>query len=298
MTNRLTFVLLLAIVFALAGALLTLVFGQFLSFDAVPAAAANLAPPVTAVPPAGGPAAGAANAAAGPVTYAPPKLADAPENIRDAVLLGANILTDTQKYAAAYVGNKMQCANCHFNGGLTEGGKNGGLSLVGVAASYPKFRSRQNYAVDMVVRVNDCFLRSENGKPLPAGSREMTAILTYFQWISKGIPIYADVPWASLPAIDSRHQADKAAGATVFTGKCAACHGGDGLGTAAAPPLWGDGAYNDGAGMSKPATLAAFAHLNMPRGNPDLTPEQALDVGAYVDGQPRPHFTAQQPAAN
>ncbi len=46
--------------------------------------------------------------------------------------------------------------------------------------------------------------------------------------------------------------------------------------------------------MAKAATLAGFALLNMPRGNPDLTPEQAIDVGTFVDGQPRPKFTATQ----
>jgi thiosulfate dehydrogenase len=42
--------------------------------------------------------------------------------------------------------------------------------------------------------------------------------------------------------------------------------------------------------MAKAETLAAFALLNMPRGNPTLSTEQAVDVAAYVDSQPRPHF--------
>ena len=226
------------------------------------------------------------------VIYNPPTIQDAPANIREAVILGANILTDTKKFAGAYVGNDMKCANCHFNGGLSQGGKNGGLSLVGSAAMYPQYRDRQKWAVDMTLRINDCFQRSENGKPLPEGSKEMIGVQAYLQWISKGIPVYADVPWVKLPAVKSDHKADKAAGQQVFASKCAACHGQDGLGTAAAPALWGDKSYNDGAGMAKPATLAGFALLNMPRGNPDLTPEQALDVGEYVDTQPRPKFTA------
>jgi cytochrome c len=45
--------------------------------------------------------------------------------------------------------------------------------------------------------------------------------------------------------------------------------------------------------MAKPATLATFAHLNMPKGNPTLTEEEALDVGEFVDTQPRPHFQSQ-----
>ena len=70
------------------------------------------------------------------VSYNPYMPRDAPADIRDAVILGYNIMTDTRKYAAEYVGNKLDCDNCHFKGGISEGGKNGGLSLVGVAATY------------------------------------------------------------------------------------------------------------------------------------------------------------------
>ena len=43
---------------------------------------------------------------------------------------------------------------------------------------------------------------------------------------------------------------------------------------------------------AKTANLAAFAHFNMPLGNPDLPVNDALDVAAFVAAQPRPHFTA------
>ncbi len=234
---------------------------------------------------------------AGPVKYSPPKLEDAPKELQASVQHGYAILMDPQKELPDYVGNEMKCRNCHFNAGLTEGGKNGGLSLVGTAATYPKYRARQDYSVDLTVRVNDCFERSENGKALPSGSRDMTDILTYFKWISKGIPIYGDVPWLSLKKIDSSHKPDATTGQQVFGAKCAACHGADGQGTPAAPALWGDKAYNDGAGMARPETLAAFALLNMPYKNPDLTPEQALDVGAFVDSQPRPKFVKPTPTS-
>ncbi len=88
-------------------------------------------------------------------TYNPPKPEDAPANIRDAVILGRNILSDTQKYVGNYVDNDVKCANCHFKAGLTQGGKNGGISLTGVAAVYPKYRDRQKYAVSLIARVND-----------------------------------------------------------------------------------------------------------------------------------------------
>ena len=70
------------------------------------------------------------------------------------------------------------------------------------------------------------------------------------------------------------------------------CHGAEGGGTLVAPPLWGKQSYNDGAGMHRSENLAAFAHANMPKTAPDLTPEQALDVAAFVSKQPRPHFAS------
>lgn len=89
------------------------------------------------------------------VAYQPPQPTESPENIREAVLLGQNILNDPQKYVGDHVGNDMKCSNCHFNAGMTQGGKNGGISLVGVGATYPQYRERQKYAVNMVTRLND-----------------------------------------------------------------------------------------------------------------------------------------------
>lgn len=137
--------------------------------------------------------------------------------------------------------------------------------------------------------------RSENGKVLPFDSKEMTAMATYLQWISKDIPVYADVPWLGIGKIENYKEGNKEVGATVFTSKCSACHGPDGQGTAAGPAVWGDNSYNDGAGMAKAETLATFAFFNMPRGNPTLTQEEAENVAAFVDNQPRPHFV--QPAS-
>jgi thiosulfate dehydrogenase len=89
------------------------------------------------------------------VRYNPPKPEDAPQDIRDAVMLGHDIMTKTKATVPDHVGNEMNCSNCHFDAGLTQGGKNGGISLVGVAATYPKYRDRQKYAVNMVTRLND-----------------------------------------------------------------------------------------------------------------------------------------------
>ncbi len=223
------------------------------------------------------------------VLYDPPKPEEAPQDIREAVLLGHNLMTETKKYAPNYVGNELACTNCHFNGGISQGGRNGGIPLVGVGATYPRYQSRHNYSVDLVMRTQDCFQRSMNGKAPPSDSREMQSIVAYYQWISKGIPVYATVPWLGLKKLESSHQGDPTAGKQVFDQKCATCHGADGQGTPAAPPTWGSNSFNDGAGMYSAQTMAAFVNMNMPRGNPDLTVEQALDVASYIVQQPRPH---------
>ncbi len=227
----------------------------------------------------------------GGMRYNPPSPNEAPKDIRAAVMLGYNIMNNPQKYVPQYVGDSVTCSNCHFNGGISAGGKNGGLSLVGVAAKYPAYRSRSGQVDDIVMRTNACFLRSMNGKALPPDSKEMVAIVTYFHWISKGLPVYGKFPWLGLKHLESRHKPDAVAGKEVFMQTCAACHGMGGQGTTVAPPLWGKYSFNDGAGMSHLANFAAFAYYNMPYKVANLTPVQALDVAAYVTQQPRPHFT-------
>jgi thiosulfate dehydrogenase len=275
--NKAAFSLVVVFTFAVVGGVLSLLFGNFINFSA------DTGIPTTA--PARPPSPNA-------VVYNPPTPGDAPEDIRDAVLLGYNIMVDTRKYAAPFTGNKLRCVSCHFRGGITEGGRNGGLSLVGVGAVYPRYRSRQEYASDLVTRTNSCFERSMNGKSVPPDSREMAAIVTYYQWISRGLPIYGEIPWLGLRHLKEAEAPDKARGGLVYGDKCAACHGRSGEGTRTAPPLWGEESFNDGAGMSNIRTFSAFVHQNMPFEHPEMTEGQALDVAAFVTGQPRAHFTA------
>lgn len=88
-------------------------------------------------------------------------------------------------------------------------------------------------------------------------------------------------------------------GAEIYTTKCESCHGADGLGqlktdgrTHQYPPLWGDGSYNDGAGLYRMSRFAGYVKMNMPQGvtweYPQLTDEEAWDVAAYVNSQRRP----------
>jgi thiosulfate dehydrogenase len=226
------------------------------------------------------------------VAFNPPALEDAPAKNREAVLLGYKIMTETKKYAGQYVGNDLSCTNCHFDGGRSKDT----ISLVGVAAVYPHYRSRSDFSTDLTARTMDCFQRSMNGSAPPPDSKIMQALTAYYQWISRGIPIYAEVPWIGLPKMDKNLTPDAAKGETVYKDVCARCHGVDGHGTSIAPAIWGDGSYNDGAGMNRVETFAAFVWRFMPKAAPVLTPAQALDVGAFVHGKPRPHLAKTEPS--
>ena len=58
------------------------------------------------------------------------------------------------------------------------------------------------------------------------------------------------------------------------------------------PPLWGKDSFNDGAGMARTYTAAAFVKHNMPLGQGGtLTDQEALDVAEYFTHQPRPVFS-------
>jgi thiosulfate dehydrogenase len=139
-----------------------------------------------------------------------------------------------------------------------------------------------------------------NGRALPLESREMRAFSAYMRWLSTGIPDGAKLVAAGTLRIrEPVRAADLGHGAQVFSQICAPCHGADGLGQHAQngagyqfPPLWGPDSYNNGAGMSRLLTAAAYAMHNMPIGTaynaPVLTDEDAYDVAGYIVSQKRP----------
>ncbi|MGH7590083.1 MAG: c-type cytochrome, partial [Gemmatimonadales bacterium] len=158
---------------------------------------------------------------------------------------------------------------------------------VGVYARYPQYRSRSASVQTIEARVNDCFERSLNGIALPPDGRDMSDIVAYLWWLSRGTPV-----GPSGAKVTDRFAAltpDTAQGRALFASTCARCHGDGGQGTALAPPLWGDGSFSIGAGMARSRTAAAFVRANMPFTAPGtLTDQQALDVAAYITRRPRP----------
>ena len=206
---------------------------------------------------------------------------------------GRALMLATRDSFATHVGNRLRCVSCHLDEGRRPTG-----SWVGVFARYPQYRARSGTVETIEYRINDCFRRSMNGAALDPGGADMRDIVAYLAFLSRDAAV---APPSASPGPSGRLEkwaaftADPAAGALVYAGVCAKCHGRDGQGTAVAPPLWGPGAYNIGAGMSRVRTAAAFVRDNMPFDQPGtLSDQQALDVAAYVSGRPRPDFAGKE----
>ncbi|MEH6823309.1 MAG: c-type cytochrome [Motiliproteus sp.] len=220
------------------------------------------------------------------------------------VKLGEDIIfnTNTHPLTREMVGNDLKCSSCHLNGGKT---KTLG-TFIGTAAAFPAYSPREKSVQTLQNRINNCFMRSQNGKRPIIDTEASIAMATYVTWLSSGQPInmnpkkpvnnhFSDTWWGKkwvLPMIKSADSSNYQNGAKLYAEKCASCHQPDGQGLAAAnfPPVWGDRSYNTGAGLSKPEKLPTYLLHNMPLGNPNLTKEEAVDISLYVTAQPRPDF--------
>ncbi len=218
------------------------------------------------------------------------------------VRLGHDLIENTSYYFGpkgkiAAISNGMNCQNCHIDGGITPWGNN----FSAVIMSYPRFSYRSGKMMSISRRVNDCFERSLNGNAIDTTSHEMQAIIAYMHWIGDDIP-KTEKPVGSgimvLPFLE--RAADPAKGQIVYTNTCKRCHGSNGQGQLNAeasgylyPPLWGENSYNAGAGLYRISGFAGFIKNNMPfpgttYDHPSLTNEEAWDIAAYVNSQPRP----------
>jgi thiosulfate dehydrogenase len=232
----------------------------------------------------------AAAALAARATSVPFRVPDESE-IRDtivhaAVRRGRALLLATRDSLPQNVGAKLRCVSCHLGDGL----KANQMPYIGVYSRFPQYRTRSATVEIIEDRINDCFERSLNGKALPRDSHAMRDIVAYLAFLSYGVPVGMQVTGQGLPRLDPL-PGDTVRGREVFTTRCTLCHGADGHGTNAAPPLWGPGSYNIGAGMARIRTAAAFIKVAMPFDKPGtLTAQEAFDVATYINTRPRPDF--------
>ena len=203
---------------------------------------------------------------------------------------------DQPDEALRYIDSRLNCGSCH----LGTGTEPGTLTLLQTDEHYPRFSGRAGTQTDIEDRINECMQRSMNGRPLPMESAEMIAMAAYLrslgaQYSAMGTSLRkAEEP---PPLKTPMRAASLEAGQDVFRARCAQCHGTDGLGLLATtdrrkgflfPPLWGPESFNEGAGMHRVITAARFIKARMPLGEPTLSDDEAFDVAAYINSQPRP----------
>jgi thiosulfate dehydrogenase len=217
------------------------------------------------------------------------------------IVYGRDLITHTQDYfgesGLLHPGsiNGLNCQSCHLESGTKPFGNN----YSAVASTYPQMRARSGSLETIPKRINDCFQRSLNGEALDSTSREMRAIVAYMEWLGLGVPKGEKPKGAGLVEVPFLNRAaDPVEGKVVYDQKCLSCHGADGNGLPMPdsprnyPPLWGPNSYNEAAGLFRLSRFAGYVKANMPFGanfqNPQLTDEEAWDVAAFVNSQPRP----------
>lgn len=208
---------------------------------------------------------------------------------------GRAILANTRDSLPAHVGNALRCTSCHLDFGT----RPNAAPWVGVYSRFPQYRSRSGRVNVIQDRINDCFVRSLNGKALSAGGPDMADIISYLAFLSVGVAPPGEVPGQGFAKVGPL-PGDTVSGRRVYAAQCARCHGGRGEGMANPdprgepgyyPPVFGSASYNIGAGMARLRTAASFIRHNMPFDRPGtLTDQEAFDVASYVNAQSRPDF--------
>ncbi len=211
-----------------------------------------------------------------------------------AELMGPDVSDPSMRFA----GNRLSCDSCHLHAGAEPGS----LSLSGAVRNYPKFSARTATIRTLEARINECMGRSMNGRPFPEGSPQLIAIATWIRSLAARDEAVGESNGkaAEQPKFQPPDRTAKVyAGKQIYERRCATCHGYNGSGLLASsnpirgyvfPPLWGPDSFNTGAGMHRLLTAAPFTKARMPLGRPDLTDDEAYDVAAYINSQPRPEM--------
>ncbi|MCC6194080.1 MAG: c-type cytochrome [Burkholderiales bacterium] len=203
------------------------------------------------------------------------------------IRFGRDVFTDTQRYAKPYVGNRLNCVNCHLDAGRLADS----APLWAAYVAYPAFRTKNDQVNTFGQRLEGCFRYSMNGRVPPANGAVITGLTAYAFWLATGAPVGAHLAGRGYPEVaQPPRKPSVARGEHVYEAHCALCHQADGAGVKETfPPVWGRESYNKGAGMHRVATAAAFIKANMPLGQGNtLTDQEAWDVAAYINSKPRP----------
>lgn len=205
----------------------------------------------------------------------------------DTIRRGRLIFNETPLFAAEHTGAGISCSSCHAEGGIQKYAS----PVVGAPSWFPMYQARAGRSISLEDRIQECFVRSENGRPLDPNGVEMKGVVSYIKWLS--VPPKNGAPFTgrglvNLPELKPHPER----GAKLYAAQCAGCHGDHGQGVAPMfPAVWGTYSFNDGAGMNGIKKMAAFVQHNMPQNRMGiLSPQEAYDVAGYILDQPRPAF--------
>ena len=236
--------------------------------------------------------AGGADAASGkPSIKMPDELTIPDDEYGAAVRRGLQLANHTDKELPNNVGNQLNCTSCH----LGNGSEAFAAPWNGLPGIFPIYRSRGGRINSLQERVNGCFERSMNGTALDLGSDDMNAIISYMTWLSQDMPVGVSPEGRGFVKVNKELEPNPETGEKLFAEKCSVCHGDNGEGqynddgTYIYPAVAGDKSFNDGAGMARTYTAAAFIKGKMPFGQGNtLSDQEAVDIAAYFTHLPRP----------
>lgn len=220
--------------------------------------------------------------------WAPPSEGALAHNVdSDAIRRGKLLFDETPLYAPSFVTAQVSCSGCHAEGGIQPFA----APMVGMSKLFPMYNRRAGRVISLQDRIQECFVRSENGRPLDPKGQTMMDLVRYIGWLSETQPgqhAFQGRGLLPLPAM----KPDPQRGQAIYAFQCAGCHGQQGQGKLYMfPPVWGPESYNDGAGMNDLSKMAEFVHHNMPQNRMGtLSAQEAWDVSAFIHAQPRPAF--------
>jgi thiosulfate dehydrogenase len=185
----------------------------------------------------------------------------------DKVRKGYELFVNTQQLRGKYVGNELNCSNCHMDAGR----KANASPLWAAYFAYPAYRKKNDKVNSFEERIQGCFTYSMNGKAPASGSAELVALSAYSYWLGMGgvmdmakldspVPAISDalllqggkladfpipekvksmmtidelakLPGKGFPLVPKPALAySPVRGEKVYQAHCQSCHGADGLG--------------------------------------------------------------------
>lgn len=224
--------------------------------------------------------------------FAPPPERAMPEGEYGKVVrYGEQLFVHTSTLAKQFVGNDLNCSNCHLDAGRQPDS----APMWAAFIHYPAYRAKTGKVDTLASRLQGCFQYSMNGKAPAADDPVLTALQAYGAWLATGAPVGKPLAGSGYQKLAKPAQApDHARGEKVYAANCALCHGAQGQGQRVAdqqvfPPLWGPRSFNWGAGMHQLSNASAFIKANMPLGKGgSLSDQDAWDVAYFMNAHERP----------